>query len=219
MSIATQLANVLATLPSEVTLVAVSKTKPIAAIAEAYEAGHRHFGENRVAELQEKAPALPDDIVWHFIGHLQTKKVKHVVPHASLIHSLDSTKLLEEINKRAAQHNRTIDCLIQVHIATESTKYGFDFDEVRELLASELPANLPNVRIVGLMGMATFTDNEAQVRSEFASLGALFDELKNPGSSAYEMRTLSMGMSGDYTIAMEEGSNMVRIGTAIFGAR
>ena len=219
MSIANRLEALKASLPEQVTLVAVSKTKPASAIQEAYEAGHRHFGENRVHELVEKAPQFPDDVVWHFIGHLQTKKVKQIAAYANMIHSVDSEKLLQEINKRAAQHERVIDCLVQVHIATESTKFGFDADEARAFITSGILAELPNIRVRGLMGMATFTNDEAQVRSEFNALGTLFRELAATPSDQFDMEVLSMGMSGDYAIAMAEGSNMIRIGTAIFGSR
>lgn len=219
MSIADRLATLSASLPAEVTLVAVSKTKPASAIQEAYAAGHRHFGENRVQELIEKAPQFPKDVVWHFIGHLQTKKVKQIAAHASVIHSIDSEKLLVEVNKRAAEHNRVIDCLVQVHIAEESTKFGFSVEEATTLLTGTLPATLPNVRITGLMGMATFTNNQEQVANEFAVLAGLFNHLKSLRQTGYDMQVLSMGMSGDYKLAIQQSSTMIRIGTAIFGSR
>ena len=212
MGIASNLNAVLSSLSEEVTLVAVSKTKPNSVILEAYHAGQKIFGENKVQELAQKAEDLPKDIVWHMIGHLQTNKVKFIAPFVALIHGVDSIKLLKEINKRAEQNNRVIDCLLQVHIATESTKFGFDIPKVNEAIDS---ANeYQNIRIVGLMGMATFTDNKLQVIQEFSSLKTVFDTVKNE-----HITTLSMGMSGDYQLAIEQGSNMVRVGSAIFGHR
>jgi len=198
-----------------VTLVAVSKTKSVAEIKELYDLGHRDFGENYVQELVEKQIELPNDIHWHFIGHLQSNKVNQVAPFIHLVQSVDSLKLLQKINKQAQKFNRVIDCLLQVHIAQEETKFGLDENELNELLISSI-AQLDNVRICGLMGMASFTDDMKKVRNEFNYLKSLFDKLKtlNP-----ELRTLSMGMSSDYPIAIEEGSNMVRIGSLIFGAR
>jgi hypothetical protein len=212
MPIASNLKGIQISLPKEVTLVAVSKTKPNTDILEAYHAGQRIFGENKAHELAQKAEELPKDISWHMIGHLQTNKVKFIAPFTSLIHGVDSIKLLKEINKRAAQNNRIIDCLLQVHIATESTKFGFDIPKVNEAIDS---ANeYQNIRIVGLMGMATFTDNKQQVIQEFSSLKVVFDTAKNE-----HITILSMGMSGDYQLAIEQGSNMVRVGSAIFGHR
>jgi len=204
--------TVLKTIPKDVTLVAVSKTKQNSAILEAYQIGQRIFGENKVQELVQKAEELPKDINWHMIGHLQTNKVKFIAPFVSLIHGVDSVKLLKEINKRAKQNNRVIDCLLQVHIATESTKFGFDILEVNEAISNA--KEFQNIRIVGLMGMATFTDNQQQVIQEFNSLKVVFDILKNE-----HITTLSIGMSGDYQLAIEQGSTMVRIGSAIFGHR
>ncbi len=199
-------------LADNVHLVAVSKTKPNELIIEAYGAGQRIFGENKVQELVEKEESLPKDIEWHMIGHLQTNKVKYIAPFVSLIHAVDSKKLIKEINKRAKQNNRVITCLLQVHIAQEESKFGLDKDGVIEILKTDFP----NVSIVGLMGMATYTDNKNQVRKEFKYLKDSYDELKE---SQPNFSILSMGMSGDYSIAIEEGSNMVRIGSSIFGER
>lgn len=199
-------------LADNIHLVAVSKTKPNELIIEAYGAGQRIFGENKVQELVEKKESLPKDIEWHMIGHLQTNKVKYIAPFVSLIHAVDSKKLIKEINKRAEQNNRVIPCLLQVHIAQEKSKFGLDKDGVIEILKTDFS----NVSIVGLMGMATFTDNKNQIRKEFKYLKDIFDELKE---SQPNFSILSMGMSGDYSIAIEEGSNMVRIGSSIFGER
>jgi len=195
-----------------ITLVAVSKTKPIEDILELYNLGHRDFGENYVQELAEKAEKLPTDIRWHFIGHLQTNKVKSIVPFIYLIHGVDSLKLLKEIDKQAEKNKRVIDCLLQVHIAQEETKFGFD---ETELLNSELK-QFSNVRIKGLMGMASLTDDINKIRIEFKSLKILFEKLKTQNP---ELSILSMGMSADYKMAIEEGSNMVRIGSLLFGER
>ncbi|HEY9082584.1 MAG TPA: YggS family pyridoxal phosphate-dependent enzyme [Vicingaceae bacterium] len=216
MSITTNLQQIKASIPKYVTLVAVSKTKPHAAILEAYQTGQRIFGENKVQELTEKYESLPKDIEWHMIGHLQSNKVKYIAPFVSLIHGVDSFKLLKEINKRAAQNERVINCLLQIHIAEEDTKFGFDEKEVIELIKSEAFQDLKNIKVVGLMGMATFTDNENQIRKEFKSLKKLFDKLS---TLCFPLSTLSMGMSGDYQIAIEEGSTMIRVGSSIFGER
>jgi pyridoxal phosphate enzyme (YggS family) len=201
-------------------LVAVSKTKPQSAILELYEEGQRDFGENRVQELVDKQEALSKDIKWHMIGHLQTNKVKYIAPFIHLIHSVDSPKILKEINKQAAKNDRIIDCLLQFHIAEEDTKYGFDSDEALAFLKSPEFQSLQNIRIVGVMGMATFTNDENQVRNEFRSLKAIFDLLKKAIFEKVDsFKEISMGMSGDYKIAMEEGSTMVRIGSLLFGAR
>lgn len=206
--------------PHSCTLVAVSKTQPNEKILEAYDAGHRTFGENKVQELVQKHAALPKDIEWHMIGHLQTNKVKLIVPVVSLIHGVDSTRLLEEINKQARKMNTTVNCLLQVFIAKEDTKFGFSFDELTALFSSGQMENWTNVRVVGLMGMATLTEDREQIRQEFRGLKRFFDSLKErslPPNA--RMKELSMGMSGDYEIAIEEGSTMIRIGTAIFGSR
>lgn len=201
-------------------LVAVSKTHPIASIQEAYDEGIRDFGENKVQELTEKAPHLPKDIRWHMIGHLQRNKVKYIAPFVYLIHGVDSLKLLQEIDKQAEKNNRIISCLLQVHIAEEETKFGFSEEELMTLLKSEELKELKFIKIIGLMGMATFTDNQTQVRAEFSRLKSIFERLKAERlPENIKMEELSMGMSGDYLIGQEVGSTMVRIGTAIFGDR
>jgi len=205
--------------PYQATLVAVSKTKPEADIMAAYHAGHRDFGENKVQELTNKHEQLPADIRWHMIGHLQRNKVKYIAPFVHLIHGVDSERLLQEVNKQGQKCGRTIDCLLQIHIATEASKFGFAHHEALALVQTGMAA-LPHVHIRGLMGMATNTDNEAAVRQEFQGLKALFDEVKQTVQQPnVSMEVLSMGMSGDYTLALAEGSTMVRIGSAIFGAR
>ncbi len=201
-------------------LVAVSKTKPESAILEAYEVGIRDFGENKVQELTDKQPNLPKDIRWHMIGHLQRNKVKYIVSYIYLIHGVDSFKLLKEINKQAKKVGREISCLIQIHIAREESKFGFDQKELAEMLSADEIHQLKNVKIIGLMGMATNTEDENIVRSEFKSLKKMMDELNQKALPAnFDLRELSMGMSGDYKIAQEEGSTLVRIGSAIFGER
>ncbi|MDO6472056.1 YggS family pyridoxal phosphate-dependent enzyme [Maribacter sp. 1_MG-2023] len=216
MSIKENLLAIKETIPDTVTLVAVSKTKPMSFIQEAYDEGQRVFGENRVQEMTEKWENLPKDIEWHMIGHLQRNKVKYMAEYVSLIHGVDSPRLLAEINKQAEKHNRTISCLLQVHIAEEDTKFGFNEEELLELVANEEFKAYKNVKIVGLMGMATFTDNADQIRKEFSGLKSLYTKFSN---NYTDFTTLSMGMSGDYKIAIEEGSNMVRIGSSIFGSR
>lgn len=214
----TQLKNELAAY--NFTLVAVSKTKPVSLIQEAYDGGQRVFGENKVQEMVEKEAQLPKDIQWHMIGHVQRNKVKYMAPFVSLIHGVDSFKLLKEINKEAQKNNRVIPCLLQVHIAREETKFGFDDAEIKNLLKDPQLADLKNIQIIGLMGMATFTDQQEQIRQEFNGLKALFDELKtfsNPENVT--LKELSMGMSGDYQLALECGSTMIRIGSNLFGAR
>lgn len=203
--------------PKGVTLVAVSKIKPIADIAALYALGQRDFGENYVQELTEKQAQLTQDIRWHFIGHLQSNKVKYIAPFVHLIHGVDSLKLLKEVNKQAAKHQRIIDVLLQMHIAQEETKFGLDEQELAQLLEAISHEPLPNVRICGLMGMASFSDNTSLVRSELKGLKAIYDQYAN--RAPIEMTILSMGMSGDYEIAVEEGSNMVRIGSLLFGSR
>ena len=212
MSIENNLRSIQASLSEKVTLVAVSKTKPVADLMEAYNAGQRIFGENKIQEMTEKWELMPKDIQWHMIGHIQTNKVKFMAPYVSLIHGVDSLKLLEEINKQALKNNRIIDCLLQIYIAEEETKFGLNNDELAELLVSESFKNFKNINIVGLMGMATFTENQIQIKKEFEHLKSIFDQLKN-------LKTLSMGMSGDYQLAIECGSTMVRIGSSIFGGR
>ena len=212
MTIDSNLKAIQSSLTDEVTLVAVTKTKPNTAILEAYKAGQRVFGENKVQELVQKAEELPKDIAWHMIGHLQTNKVKFIAPFVSLIHGVDSLKLLKEINKRAEQNNKIIDCLLEVRIATESSKFGFGIEEVESALNQA--KEFKNIKIIGLMGMATFTDETQQVSQEFKSLKTVFDSIKNK-----DITTLSMGMSGDYKLAIEQGSTMIRVGSAIFGHR
>ena len=207
-------------LPAGIKLVAVSKTKPVNIIDEAYNAGQRCFGENKVQELVEKQALLPDEIEWHFIGNLQRNKVKFIAPFVSLIHAVDSLKLLNEINKHASNNNRIINCLLQFHIAKESTKFGLNNNEAIELLESDQFNSFKHVNIIGVMGMATFTDNTEQVRLEFRLLKTYFNEIKEKYFSEKEtFREISMGMSDDYKIAIEEGSTMLRIGTKIFGER
>lgn len=218
-NIIANLNEIKASLPAQVTLVAVSKTHPNEAIEAAYGEGQRVFGENKVQELAEKAAALPKDIEWHLIGHLQTNKVKYIASFVHLIHAVDSEKLLKEINKRAAQENRVIKVLLQMHIAEESNKFGFDESELMALLDSGRIEAFENISVAGLMGMATFTDDENQVRKEFTSLKNMFDRLKADHFKDLEFNTLSMGMSGDYKLAIEEGSTMIRVGSSIFGAR
>lgn len=207
-----------ASLPEGVTLVAVSKFHPVEALQEAYDARQRIFGESRAQELVAKAKVLPQDIEWHFIGPLQSNKVKDIAPFIHLIHSIDSLKLLQEVNKQAAKHNRSIRVLLEIHVAAEETKHGFSVEECRELV-QHLP-ELPHVRISGIMGMATLTDDEQQIRQEFHTLHQLFEELKNKTfKDSEDFTILSMGMSHDYRLAIEEGSTMVRVGTYIFGER
>ncbi len=210
------LQNIQNELPENVTLVAVSKTKPITDIKEAYSAGQRIFGENKIQEMVTKYEELPKDIEWHMIGHLQRNKVKYMAHFVSLIHGVDSLKTLKEIDKQAKKHNRVIQCLLQVRIAQEETKFGFPISEIKDILSSEEMIQLKNITISGLMGMATFTDNKEQLKNEFTSLKKLFEELKKEYS---QLSILSMGMSGDYQLAIENGSTMVRIGSAVFGNR
>jgi len=220
MSIAENLNGLKAELPDHVELIAVSKTHPAEKVMEAYDTGHRHFGENKVQEMVAKSETMPSDIRWHLIGHLQRNKVKYIAPFVHLIHGVDSLKLLKEINKRAKQNERVIDCLIQVFIAKEDTKFGMDEKEVRTLMASTELQELERIRVVGLMGMATNTDNTDQIKSEFKGLKQLFEDIKASDTPKHvEMNHLSMGMSGDYKLAIECGSTMVRVGSAIFGAR
>lgn len=210
------LQKVKATIPENVTLVAVSKTKPIADLKEAYDAGQRIFGENKIQEMVTKFDALPKDIKWHMIGHLQRNKVKYMAHFVDLIHGVDSFKTLKEINKQAKKHDRVINCLLQARIAKEDTKFGLSFLDIDEIISSEEFSELQNIKIVGFMGMATFTNNQKQLQEEFTSLAAFFkkNQEKDP-----KLTTLSMGMSGDYPLAIANGSNMVRIGSAIFGVR
>ncbi|WP_422348209.1 YggS family pyridoxal phosphate-dependent enzyme [Flagellimonas sp.] len=216
MSIAENLSQIQSGLQEHITLVAVSKTKPVETILEAYEAGQRVFGENKIQEMAQKWEQLPKDIEWHMIGHVQRNKVKYMVEFVSLIHGVDSLRLLIEINKQAKKHNRVIPCLLQTHIAEESTKFGLDEQELHEIISSETFTQLEHIQIKGLMGMATFTDDQNQIRKEFAHLKSIYDKVQG---QLPQISILSMGMSGDYSIAIEEGSTMVRIGSSIFGAR
>jgi PLP dependent protein len=212
--------NILNSLPESVTLVSVSKTKPIEDILEVYNAGCRVFGENKVQELCTKQEQLPKDIEWHLIGHLQTNKVKYVASFVACIHAVDSFKLLQEINKQAKKNNRTIPCLLQFHIAQEDSKFGFNFDEAKELLESNEFVELENISIIGVMGMATNTENTTQIVDEFRTLEGLFQVLKsNYFKYNPNFKEISMGMSGDYTLAIQEGSTMIRVGSSIFGNR
>jgi hypothetical protein len=220
MSITNNLLQIKSQLPNQVTLVAVSKTKPIADLMEAYNAGQRIFGENKIQEMTDKWEQLPKDTQWHMIGHVQTNKIKYMAAYVSLIHGVDSFKLLEEINKQAIKHHRIIDCLLQVYIAEEESKFGLDEQDLIEILNSEEFKQLKNIKIVGLMGMATFTENQNQIKNEFQKLKRIFDKLQNqPTTYNLQPTTLSMGMSGDYKLAIESGSTMVRIGSSIFGTR
>jgi len=216
MSIQSNLQHIKSTLPLNVTLVAVSKTKPVSDLMEAYEAGQRIFGENKIQEMTEKWEEMPKDIQWHMIGHVQTNKVKYMAEYVNLIHGVDSLKLLQEIDKQAQKHNRVIDCLLQIYIAEEETKFGLDENELKELLSSEEFKRLKNIKVIGLMGMATFTEIQEQIKKEFTHLKAVFDTFSadNP-----QFTILSMGMSGDYQLAIACGSTMVRIGSSIFGTR
>ena len=203
-------------LPNNTTLVAVSKTKPVSSLLQAYNAGQRVFGENKIQEMASKWEEMPKDIKWHMIGHVQTNKVKYMAPFVDLIHTVDSLKLLREINKQAAKHDRVINCLLQIKIAEEEHKFGLDHHDALLLLAKDIQATLPHVSIVGLMGMASFTDNKTQIETEFKKLSTLHKEFikQHP-----QLTVLSMGMSSDYTLALDHGSTMVRIGSSIFGAR
>lgn len=206
--------------PTGTRLVAVSKTKPMAAIMELYEQGQRIFGENRVQELVEKEEGLPKDIQWHLIGHLQRNKVKYIAPFVAMIHSVDSLKLLKEIDKQALKQERVIDVLLQFHISEETSKFGLSLEEAVQLLESEDYTAMANIRIVGVMGMATFTDDQKQVREEFRELKSIFDQLKAQYFAENDsFKEISMGMSGDYPLAIEEGSTLVRIGSLLFGQR
>jgi len=220
MSIANNLNNIKATLAASVTLVAVSKTKPVTDLMEAYNAGQRIFGENKIQEMVEKHEQMPKDIEWHMIGHVQTNKVKYMAPFVDLIHGVDSLKLLQEINKQAAKNNRIINCLLQVFIAEEESKFGLIQMELNGILFFKELKELKNIRIVGLMGMASFTDNQAQIKKEFQHLKTIFDDTKhNPRNKDIPLSIISMGMSSDYNRAISCGSNMVRIGSSIFGNR
>lgn len=216
MTIAENLKKFNSELPKNVTLVAVSKTKPVSDLMEAYNAGQRVFGENKIQEMEAKWQEMPKDVQWHMIGHVQRNKVKYIAPFVSLIHAVDSFKLLKEINKEAKKNERVISCLLQIKIAEEDSKFGMDQEDAASLLASEDFKKFQNIKVIGLMGMATFTDDEKQVSEEFQRLKKIYDQFRiiNP-----EFTILSMGMSGDYKIAIANGSNMIRVGSAIFGER
>ena len=219
MSIALNLNTIKSTLPENVTLVAVSKTKPVSDLMQAYEAGQRIFGENKIQEMTDKWEEMPKDIQWHMIGHVQSNKVKFMAPFVSLIHGVDSLKLLQEINKQALKNNRVIDCLLQIYIAEEESKFGLDENELNELLSSSELKEMKNIRILGLMGMATFTEDQNQIKKEFTHLKSIFDSIQKIETENLQLNTISMGMSGDYQLAIECGSTMVRIGSSIFGGR
>ena len=219
MSIKENLHEIKNSLPESVTLVAVSKTKPVSDLMEAYETGQRVFGENKIQEMAEKFEQMPKDIQWHMIGHVQTNKVKFMAPFVSLIHGVDSLKLLEEIDKQALKNNRVIDCLLQMHIAEEETKFGLDNEELEQILQQFQNKKFKKIKIIGLMGMATFTENQEQIKKEFLHLKSIFEKHKYFITENFELKTLSMGMSGDYQLAIECGSTMVRIGSSIFGSR
>jgi pyridoxal phosphate enzyme (YggS family) len=219
-SVVENLEQIQLTIPEHVTLVAVSKTKPIESIQELYDAGQRIFGENRVQELVDKYEVLPKDIHWHLIGHLQRNKVKYIAPFVEMIHSIDSERLLDEVNIQSKKNNRKIKVLLQFYIAQEETKFGFDWDEIQDLFSRRAPESFDSIEFCGVMGMASFSDNENQVRNEFKDLKTIFNHLKETfflGSTSFS--EISMGMSGDYQIAIEEGSTMVRVGSSLFGAR
>ena len=214
------LEKIRATVPEGVTLVAVSKTKPISDLQEAYDAGQRVFGENYPQEMRDKHEVLPTDIQWHFIGHLQTNKIKYIIPFVTLIHSIDTANLLEAVNKEAKKHDRVVDCLLQFHIALEESKFGLDLNEARQLLDSEAFKQMENIRICGVMGMGTFTDNMDEVRKEFKHLKSIFEALKKDYfANQPQFKEISMGMSEDYPIAIEEGATLIRVGSKIFGPR
>lgn len=220
MTIKDSIASIQSEVGPEVTLVAVSKTHPVTLIQEAYDAGQRHFGENKVQEMIDKAALLPQDIHWHMIGHLQSNKVKYIASFVHLIHGVDSLKLLQTINKEGEKAGRVIPCLLQLHIAKETTKYGFSQPELITMLESEALAHLANISICGLMGMATLTDDQEQIRGEFRLLNTVFQQLRQVWfANQPEFNILSMGMSDDYPIAVEQGSNMIRVGSKIFGHR
>tara|TARA_B110000495_G_scaffold172064_1_gene160697 strand:- start:50 stop:712 length:663 start_codon:yes stop_codon:yes gene_type:complete len=219
MSISENILKIKSKLPEGVSLVAVSKTKPISDLLEAYNVGQRIFGENKIQEMASKYNEMPKDIAWHMIGHIQRNKVKYMAPFVSLIHGVDSLRLLTEINKQALKNNRIIDCLLQVKIAAEENKFGLSENEVLNLLGSEEIKTFQNIKIIGLMGMATFTNNQEQLQKEFEILKFIFDNLTHLKSTNYNLKTLSMGMSDDYPIAIKNGSTMIRVGSSIFGKR
>ena len=221
MQIAQSLLQIKASIPENITLVAVSKTKPVSDLMEAYNVGQRIFGENKIQEMTEKWLTMPKDIEWHMIGHVQTNKVKFMSEYVSLIHGVESLKLLKEINKQAKNHNRIIDCLLQIHIAEEETKFGLNESELNEIISNILnhENELKNINVTGLMGMATFTDNQSQIEKEFQNLKRIFDDNQNHKTDNLNLKILSIGMSGDYQLAIACGSTMIRVGSSIFGKR
>ncbi len=219
MSISENIIKIKSSIPSNVTLVVVTKTQPIEKLMDVYETGHHIFGENKVQEMLDKYGQLPKDIEWHLIGHLQSNKVKFIAPFVTLIHSVDSLKLLQEIDKQAKKNNRVINCLLQIYIAKEETKFGLDFTEAKNLLRSDTLKQLKNIKITGLMGMATNTDNQEQIAGEFQSLKQFFDLHKHSETPNIKLETLSMGMSSDYLISIKNGSTLIRVGSSIFGNR
>ncbi|MDO7172769.1 YggS family pyridoxal phosphate-dependent enzyme [Mariniflexile sp. AS56] len=219
MSIKQNLDYIKSTLPEHVTLVAVSKTKPVSDLMEAYNAGQRIFGENKIQEMAEKHDSMPKDIEWHMIGHVQSNKVKYMASFVSLIHGVDNFKLLQEINKQAKKHDRIIKCLLQIKIASEDSKFGMTGFEASEIIKSKAFSELKNIQVVGVMGMATFTDDENQIKKEFSLLKTTFDGLKSIETCIFKPETISMGMSGDYALAIDCGSTMIRVGSTIFGER
>lgn len=219
MSIQQNLNNIKETLPEHVTLVAVSKTKPVSDLMEAYNAGQRIFGENKIQEMADKFEQMPKDIEWHMIGHVQTNKVKYMAPFVSLIHGVESFKLLKEVNKQALKHDRVIDCLLQIKIAEEDSKFGMSAKEASDILQSEDFSALKNIKVIGVMGMATFTENTLQIEKEFRLLKSTLEDLKVLKAGNISLETISMGMSGDYKLAIDCGSTMVRVGSSIFGNR
>ena len=219
MSIKQNLSQIKSTLPEHVTLVAVSKTKPVSDLLEAYNAGQRIFGENKIQEMAEKQEAMPKDIEWHMIGHVQKNKVKYIASFVRLIHGVDNYKLLEEINKQAIKHHRIIDCLFQIKIASEDSKFGMSKNDASEIIESKSFTTLKNINIIGVMGMSTFTENQSQIKKEFTFLKNIFNELKSHKTFNFNLEIISMGMSGDYQLAIDCGSNMIRVGSSIFGER
>lgn len=219
MGIQQNLNKIKSNLPNHVTLVAVSKTKPVIDLMEAYNAGQCIFGENKIQEMVDKYEEMPKDIIWHMIGHVQRNKVKYMASFVSLIHGVDNFKLLKEINKQAEKYNRIIDCLFQIKIASEDSKFGMTLDEASNIIKSEAFSKLKNIRVIGVMGMATFTDNQNQIKKEFKLLKSIFDDLKMIQTDNCKLETISMGMSGDYQLAIDCGSTMIRVGSSIFGSR
>lgn len=219
MSIETKINQIKSTIPKDVTLVAVSKTKPVSDLMEAYNTGQRIFGENKIQEMVEKYEEMPKDIDWHMIGHVQSNKIKYMAPFVSLIHGIDRLKLLKEVNKQGKKNDRIINCLLQIKIAEEDSKFGMSADDAKKILLSKEFLELTNVCVKGVMGMATFTDNQTQIKEEFSFLKSTFDKLKDINSSNCQLEIISMGMSDDYPLAIECGSNMIRVGSRIFGER